>query len=85
MSAAERTWEELARQIFETIPENERISLYKCSKLDELSSTMKDKMIAENFILMSHHFHRRIGKLIQYMQSKNYCFGGFRTADYFYR
>ena len=85
MSAAERTWEELAHQIFETIPENERISIYKCYRFEELTNTMRDKMIADNFILMSHHFHRRIGKLIRYMQSKNYYFGGFRTADYFYR
>ena len=57
-SCAERTWEELAAQIFETIPEYEKLSFYKSSNLADLSSSMKEKMIADNFILMSHHFHR---------------------------
>ena len=68
-----------------TIPEYERIMLYKASKLEELSPSMKAKMVASNFILMSHHFSKRIDKLIQHMQSQNYCFNGFRVADYFYR
>ena len=85
LSAAERTWDELAIQIFSTIPESEKIRLYNGSKLEEFSSATKARMIADNFILMSHHFHRRIGKLISYMQSQNHCFNGFRMADYFYR
>ena len=85
LSASEKTWEELAHQIFSTIPEKERISMYKGNTLDELTSAMREKMIADNFILMSHHFHSRIGKLIKYMQSQNHCFGGFRVCDYFYR
>ena len=85
LSAAERTWDELANEIFATISEKERMVLYKCTRLDELTSSMRDKMIADNFILMSHHFHRRIGKLIKYMQSQNHVFSGFRVFDYFYR
>ena len=57
-SCAERTWDEVAAQIFETIPKEEKLSLYKSFNLDDLSTSMKEKMIADNFILMSHHFHR---------------------------
>ena len=85
LSAAERNWNELAEQIFQTLPESEKWSLYKANKLEDLSPSMKAKMIGDNFILMSHHFHKRIGKLIRYMQSQNFCFNGFRVADYFYR
>ena len=85
LSAAEKNWNELAEQIFQTLPEEEKLSLYKTTKLKDLSPSMKQKMIADNFILMTHHFHKRIGKLIQYMQSQNFCFNGFRVADYFYR
>ena len=85
LSAAEKNWNELAEQIFQTLPEEEKLSLYKTTKLKDLSPSMKQKMIADNFLLMTHHFHRRIGKLIQYMQSQNFCFNGFRVADYFYR
>ena len=85
LSAAEKNWNELAEQIFQTLPEEEKLSLYKATKLKDLSPSMKQKMIADNFILMTHHFHKRIGKLIQYMQSQNFCFNGFRVADYFYR
>ena len=85
LSAAEKNWNELAEQIFQTLPESEKWNFYKAKKLEDLSPSMKAKMIADNFILMTHHFHKRIGKLIQYMQSQNFCFNGFRVADYFYR
>ena len=85
LSAAEKNWNELAEQIFQTLPEEEKLSLYKTTKLKDLSPSMKQKMIADNFLLMTHHFHKRIGKLIQHMQSQNFCFNGFRVADYFYR
>ena len=63
------------------LPEKERINMYKGNTLDELTSAMREKMIADNFILMSHHFHSRIGKLIKYMQSQNHCFCHWRSLS----
>lgn len=58
-SCAERTWVELAEQIFQTIPTDEKIRIYKSSTFEDLSLAMRERMISDNFILLSHHFHRK--------------------------
>ena len=51
-SAAEKSWDELTEQIYKTLTEEEKIKLYKSRNFQDLSDPMKNKMIADNFVLV---------------------------------
>ena len=84
-SAAEKSWDELTEQIYKTLTEEEKIKLYKSRNFQDLSDPMKNKMIADNFVLVCTHFDRRVKKILSFLRSEAYVLNGFRVKDFFYR
>ena len=76
-SAAEKSWDELTEQIYKTLTEEEKIKLYKSRNFQDLSDPMKNKMIADNFVLVCTHFDRRVKKILSFLHSEAYVLNGF--------
>ena len=83
LSCAEFDWPELLKEICETVYRR------KVSKeeIESLSKAEKNKLLSENVVQTSLHFHRRIDKMFSLM--KNDFFDGpnnsYHVASYFYR
>ena len=73
-------WDELQR----TILEFERKGPVSQEEIDNLTSGQRRKNLSAHPHLVAHHFHKRIGHVINYMKTSG-TFGKYRVKDFFYR
>ena len=80
MSCAEYKWDQLIKGILE-VKERRVVDI---TEVKEMSTSARNKLLIENPVISTLHFHKRMEKLFKYFKTSD-AFKPYQMADYFFR